>query len=86
VRTMPHLTDLTDLLERAALLDPTDVAWCLLTIEAAAVTEHLVAVGDLPATLEVSTDDPSVVVARTLAAASRHAALTPERAAAAPCA
>jgi hypothetical protein len=86
VRAMPRPSDLTNLLEQAAVLAPADVAWCTLTIEAAAVTERLAAVGDLPATLTVSTDDPSVVVARTLAAAWRHVSRTPERAAAASCA
>jgi hypothetical protein len=74
---------LAELVDRAALLPTTDADWCSLTVHAAAVTGELAAVGALPDAFAVELHDPSVVVARTLAAAQRHVAKVREGAAAA---
>jgi hypothetical protein len=63
---------LAGLLDRAARVGPDDPAWTGLRAEATELTAFLVQRQLLPRHLVVAPDDPTVVVARTLAAATGH--------------
>lgn len=64
--------DLAALVDRAARLTVEDAAWQQLRADAAVATAHLAAAGRIPGHLVVTTIDPPVVVARTLAAVARR--------------
>lgn len=74
------LTRLRPLLDAAGMLDLDDrEGWNQLRHAAQATTAELVTAGVLPEHLAVGADDPPVVIARTIAAAWRHAASPPSR-------
>lgn len=74
------ITRLRPLLDAAGQLDLEDLeGWNRLRHAARTTTAVLVAGGALPGHLAVSTDDPPVLITRTIAAAWRHATSAPSR-------